>query len=322
MNKTPLVSILVPIYNVEQHLGKCLDSIFSQTYENLEYVFVDDCSTDNSLDVLATSLAKHNIPNEKATIIKHKANEGIAVSRNDCIKNAHGEYVQFIDSDDWIEPNMTEELVKATNEGKIDIIGCDYAKDFLSEKKTFHKENYAETCHENMLRSLNYDISTVLWKLLIRKQLFNCFQIDPNINIGEDYIISIKLFYYANSFSCVHKFLYHYVQHNTNRLSFQIRRSLNDHIKAVKAVEYFCRDKEIYNERTRHLIMLRKFNIKSNFLTKNLLDYNEYRTTFPEANRIWREMGYSRNEKIKFWLAEKKLYFILKMILGKQSLNK
>ena len=94
------------------------------------------------------------------------------------------------------------------------------------------------------------------------------------------------------------------------------------HIKGVNEVEQFCKETGTYNDFVEHKLLLRKFNIKSNFLTKNLLDYNAYRTTFPEANRMWREMGYSRNEKIKFWLAEKKLYFILKMILGKQSRNK
>lgn len=319
MNKQLLVSILIPVYKVEKHIGKCVESIFTQTYPDIEYIFVNDCTPDGSMDVIKKYIVNYKISEQKYTIINHKQNEGIAISRADCIANAKGDYVLFVDSDDWIEKNMVEELVKATKNGEIDLIGCDYAKDFLSGETTFHKENFAETCRENMFRSLNYDISTVLWKLLIRKTLFDHFQINPYINIGEDYIISIQLFYYANSFNHVHKYLYHYVQHNQNRLSFQIRRSLNDHIKAVMAVENICKDKMIYDEKVKHLILLRKFNIKSNFLTKKLLDYHAYKTTFPEANRMWREVGYSRNEKIKFWLAEKKLYFILKIILGKQN---
>ena len=319
MEKQLLVSILIPVYKVEKYIGKCVESIFTQTYPNIEYIFVNDCTPDGSMEVIKEYIANYKISEQKYTIINHKQNEGIAVSRADCIANAKGDYVLFVDSDDWIEKNMVEELVKATKNGKIDLIGCDYAKDFLSGETTFHKENFAETCRENMYRSLNYDISTVLWKLLIRKTLFDHFQINPYINIGEDYIISIQLFYYANSFNHVHKYLYHYVQHNQNRLSFQIKRSLNDHIKAVMAVESICKDKMIYDEEVKHLILLRKFNIKSNFLTKNLLDYHAYKTTFPEANKIWREVDYSKNEKIKFWLAEKKLYFILKIILGKQN---
>ena len=114
MNSTPLVSYLIPIYNVEKYLESCLDSIFVQTYKNTEYVFVDDCSTDNSYEVLIATLRKNNISQDKYTIIRHLRNEGIAVSRADCIANAKGEYVQFVDSDDRIEPDMTETLIAAT----------------------------------------------------------------------------------------------------------------------------------------------------------------------------------------------------------------
>ena len=111
MNAMPLVSYLVPIYNVEKYLENCLESMFAQTYQNTEYVFVDDCSTDNSYNILLATLKKNNISQDKYTIVRHPQNEGIAVSRADCIANAKGEYVQFVDSDDWIEPDMTEALL-------------------------------------------------------------------------------------------------------------------------------------------------------------------------------------------------------------------
>ena len=313
MNNTPLVSILVPIYNVEKYLGKCLDSIFSQTYKNIEYVFVDDCSTDRSLDVLALSLAKYNIPSEKTTIIKHQVNEGIAVSRNDCIKSAHGEYVQFIDSDDWVEPNMTEELVNASKKTTIDIVSCCYLRDYLTNSTTYHKDKFSDSCLDNMKLTINYEISPVLWKLLIRRKLFDNFDITPHIDIVEDYIISIKLFYYANSFNFVDKYLYHYIQYNQERVSFQKLRSITNHIKGVGEIETFLKEKKIHTDEIRHLLNLRKFNIKSNFLTKELLDYKAFKTTFPESNKAWRFIDYSPKEKIKFWLAEHNMFFILKI---------
>ena len=242
MNTNPLVSILIPIYNVEKYLGKCLDSVFSQTYKNVEYVFVDDCSTDNSYDVLMSSIEQNNIPEYKYTIVSHKQNEGIAVSRADCIANAKGEYVQFVDSDDWIEPDMTETLVEATKSSQIDLVGCYFIKDFLSGKQTRHSENYSQSCAENMVLCINYDISTVLWKMLIRRSLFSYFKITPHVDIVEDYIISVKLYFYANSFAVVDKYMYHYVQYNEGRVSFQTLRSITNHIKGVKEVEEFLAD--------------------------------------------------------------------------------
>lgn len=315
MNQSIKVSILMPVYKVEQYLKKTLSSIFTQTYQNIDYVFVNDCSPDNSLQVLKDTITKHGIEESRYTIINHELNEGIAVSRADCIANAKGGYVLFVDSDDWIEPDMVQTLLDATDNGEIDIVGSDIAVDHLDGKTTYHHEKYAETCRENLIKCLNYDINTVLWKLLIRRSLFDNFTITPHVDIVEDYIISVKLYYYAKSFRAVPKAMYHYVQYNQARVSLQLRRSINNHIKGVQEVEAFCREKGIYDDVVEEKLLLRKFNIKSNFLTKQLRDIDAYKNVFPEANRVWRKMPYSRKERIKFWFAEKRLYFVFKLLL-------
>ena len=155
MDQRIKVSILMPIYKVERYLEKTLNSIFTQTYQNIDYVFVNDCSPDNSLQVLKDTISKHGIEEGRFTIINHEQNEGIAVSRTDCISNAKGEYIFFVDSDDWIESDAVEQMVRACNNGTIDIVGCDFMKDFLSGKTTYHHEEYAVTCRDNMLKCLN-----------------------------------------------------------------------------------------------------------------------------------------------------------------------
>jgi glycosyltransferase involved in cell wall biosynthesis len=315
-NGTLLVSVLVPIYNVEQYLGKTLDSIFTQTYQNVEYVFVNDCSPDNSLGVLKESINSHHIDESRYTIVCHEQNEGIAVSRADCIAQAKGDYVFFVDSDDWIEPDTVRQMVAATHGGTVDIVGCDFAKDYVSGKTTYHTENYADTCRENMLRCLNYDIATVLWKLLIRRSLFDNITITPHVDIVEDYIISVKLYYFAESFAPLHKVFYHYVQYNQERVSLQTLRSITMHIKGVKEVEDFLNGKGLYDDVVRNKMNLRKFNIRSNFvLNKSLMDAEAYRNTFPETAGVWRQMNYSTKEKVKFWMAEHGLFPLLKLLL-------
>ena len=304
----------MPIYKVEQYLEKTLDSIFTQTYPYLDFVFVNDCSPDNSLQVLTNTIKKYNINDNQYTIVNHEQNEGIAVSRTDCIAHAKGDYVYFVDSDDWIEKDTVEQMVLATKCGAVDIVGCDYMKDYLSGKTTCHHENYAKSCEENLYKCLNYDIATVLWKLLIRRNLFDNFKITPHVDIVEDYIMSVKLYYFANSFISIPKAFYHYVQYNQARVSLQTLWSVNMHIKGVEEVEEFCRDKGLINDDVEYKLLLRKFNIKSNFLTKQLLDYRRYEQTFPEAKGVWRKMNYSGKEKIKFWLAEHGLYSLLKLI--------
>ena len=314
MNNPIKVTILMPIFKVEQYLEKTLDSVFSQSYSNIDFVFVNDCSPDNSLQILKKAISKHHVDAGRYTIVNHQQNEGIAVSRTDCIANAKGDYVFFVDSDDWIEKDAVTKMVEATQDGIIDIVGCDFLKDYISGDTTYHHENYAGTCRENLYRCLNYDIATVLWKLLIKRSLFDNFTITPHVDIVEDYIMSVKLYYYAKSFVAIPHAFYHYVQYNQARVSLQTLWSVNMHIKGVEEVEAFCRDKGLYDNDVEHKLLLRKFNIKSNFLTKQLLDYQSYRNTFPEAKAIWREMGYSGKEKIKFWLAEHGLYYLLKLI--------
>ena len=308
------VSILMPIFKVERYLARTLDSVFAQTYPNVEYVFVNDNSPDDSLQVLEASLVSHHIDKSRYTIINHDKNEGIAVSRADCLDHAKGDYVYFVDSDDLVEPDAVEQMVVATNGGKIDIVGCDYMKDFISGETTIHHENYATTCQENMIRCLNYDIATTLWKMLVKRRLFSNFSITPHVDIVEDYIITVKLFYYAKSFKALNRAFYHYVQYNQARVSLQTLWSVTMHIKGVAEVEAFLHEKGLFDQQTEHKLMLRKFNIKSNFLTKHLLDYEAYKSTFPEVGNIWREMDYSRKEKFKFWLAEHHMYFLLKLL--------
>lgn len=314
MNEIILVTILVPIYKVEDYLERTLDSIFTQTYPYLDYVFVNDCSPDDSLEVLNRTIAKYHIEANRYIIVNHVNNKGIAISRTDCIANAKGDYVYFVDGDDWIEKEAVEQMVLATKKGTIDIVGCDYMKDYMSGKTSYHHENYALTCKENMLKCLNYDIATVLWKLLIKRSLFDDFVISP-INIGEDYIISVKLYYYAKTFVSLNKAFYHYVQYNQNRLSFQSLQSIYDHIDCVKIIERFFQDKGICNDEIIKLLLLRKFNIKSNFvLNKNLLSEKSFKETFPEAKGIWKKMNYSRAECVKFWIAEHGLFILLKLL--------
>ena len=305
----------MPIYKVEQYLEKTLDSIFTQTYQNIYYVFVNDDSPDNSLQVLKDTISRYGIDKSRYTIINHEQNEGIAVSRTDCIANAKGDYIFFVDSDDWIEKDTVEQMVMATKEGSVDIIGCDFIKDFISGDTKYYHEEYGKTCRENMYKCLNYDIGTVLWKLLIRRCLFDNFKITPHVDIVEDYIMSIKLYYYANSFFAIPNAFYHYVQYNQARVSLQTLWSVNMHIKGVQEGEQFCRDKGLYDDYVHNQLLLRKFNIKSNFvLNKHLLDGKSYRMTFPEAKGIWHCMHYSRKEQLKFWLAEHYLFFILDIL--------
>lgn len=310
----PLVSILIPIFNVEKYIKRCLNSIFCQSYKHIEYIFLDDNTPDNSIKILQESIEENYISKSCYKLIRHKTNLGIAATRNDCLKYAQGEYVLFIDSDDWIDQNAVEELVSATNDSTIDIVGCDYIWEFKTGRSKIHKENYSNTCEQNLRKCINYEIGTVLWKLLVKRELFNRINFLENIDIGEDYVMSIKLYFHANNFIALHKPLYHYTQYNNERYSLKIEKSINDHIKAINEVEIFLKENNLYDKDIIDRILQRKFQIKSYFLTDKMYNYNLWLTTFPEANKAYREMTYNYKEKIKFWLADHKLLHFYKLL--------
>lgn len=313
MDKKVKVSILIPVYNAGKYIEKCLDSVFGQTYPSIEFVIVDNCSTDNSLTILSEKISQYGLSQDDCKIIRHERNEGIAVSRNDLIANATGDYVLFVDSDDWIEPDMVEQLVASTSVGSVDIVGCDFFQERPDGTQLYVSEPFADNCHDNMIKALDYEISSVLWKLLVKRTLFDNIHFTPHLDIVEDYIVTIKLYQHASSFAAVHKGLYHYIIYQDSTSNKRLN-SINSHIKGVSIVEDYLKQEKLYNAEIEKKLLLRKFNIKSNFLTKSLLDYNAYRQTFPEANSMWRKMNYSLREQFKFWLAEHNLFFLLKLI--------
>ena len=117
----PTVSIIVPIYNVEKYLGRCLDSLLAQTLKNIEIIAVNDGSTDLSLKILK----EYSIKDSRIKII-NKPNGGVSSARNEGIQLASGEFIGFVDPDDWVDPEMYEDMVNHAKNEKADIVMCSY----------------------------------------------------------------------------------------------------------------------------------------------------------------------------------------------------
>ena len=113
-----LITIIVPIYNVEQYLPKCIDSIINQTYQNLEIILVDDCSTDGTYKILEDYAKKDN----RIKLIRNEKNLQNAETRNVGIRVATGKYLYFIDSDDWIDSDYIENMVEAAEKSEADVV--------------------------------------------------------------------------------------------------------------------------------------------------------------------------------------------------------
>lgn len=208
------VSILVPVYNVERFIERCLHSLFGQTYPNIQFVFVDDCSPDHSLEIIQKVLLQYPERKDHVRIIKHEKNRGLAVARNTGIENAEGEYILHIDSDDYIEKDMVSLMFSKAQEDNSEIVICDFAIEWKKTQKiAFQKFTNQK---QYLCDLLNTTAMPGVVNKLIKRQLYTRYNIQPfeGINLGEDYVTTPRLVYKAKRMSKVNKALYHYIQFN------------------------------------------------------------------------------------------------------------
>lgn len=184
------VSIIIPIYNVEQYLVKCLDSVVNQTYKNLEIICVNDCSPDNSSEILKEYAAKDN----RIKIINHKKNGGLSAARNTGMDNATGEYIYFLDSDDWIDSDYIEKMVNKIIETDADIV---IDKNVITEKENFsapykhpsHKEEYTNNF---ITKDEIVNIMVNAWSKMLKTDFIR----RKNLRFPEGYINEDLYFHY------------------------------------------------------------------------------------------------------------------------------
>lgn len=308
------VSILVPFYKVEKYVGRCVESLFTQTYPNIEYVFVNDCTPDKSMVVINEYIEKYSV-SEKCKMIIHKQNQGISASRNDCLDNMTGDYFLFVDGDDYIDKDMVELLVDAAVRENADISGCGYTEEY-PDHRVEYPQRYTNN-HDDMLRSITLlTIKGVLWKLLIRREVIvvNDLRFPYDKSINEDYYFCCRLFYYAESFASVDRCLYHYVQYNPNNLTKVSLKNIESQAAAIKKTEDFYREKGVLNIVENELNM-RKFVSKLPLiLDKSCIDVKKWRTLFPESNDVIKQMNFPLGNRLVCLLASSPFYWLVSLL--------
>jgi glycosyltransferase involved in cell wall biosynthesis len=207
----PLISVIVPVYNVEPYIHKCIDSILAQSYANLEIILVDDGSLDNCGKICDEYAAKN--PTVK---VLHRENGGLSDARNAGLDIAKGEFLCFVDSDDWCEKEMLQTAFEAMERSKCDIIAYGAFHDFMENEKKFRTiikeakcEQKASSFEESLPLLVNESLSVTAWAKLYKKKIFENLRF-PKGKIFEDTRIFPKLFENGNGIFIISKPLYHY----------------------------------------------------------------------------------------------------------------
>ena len=200
----PKVSVLIPAYNVESFLPRCLDSILAQSYDDFEVILIDDGSTDGTASV-CDDYAKR----DARIKVFHQENRGISVARNMCLQHASGEYIQFVDGDDWIDAEEMMLLVDTAQYTNSDIVSFDFR--VVSPRGVKTVSLPYKDIDEFRKQSIS-SLWTVLWKNLIRRTLFGEFEIcfPEGIDGGEDYYVVSLLSLRARKAVHISRTLYNY----------------------------------------------------------------------------------------------------------------
>ena len=241
------ISIIIPVYNVAMFLPKCLDSVCTQTLRDIEIICINDCSSDNSLDILKIYQKYDN----RIKIIDFKENKGVAATRNTGIEAAKGKYIGFVDSDDWIDPDFYEKLYNKVIENNADLVVGNIKR--VQKGKASEIDNYAQKTKENKVNFNGWFYLGLYNKQLLKNNNI-CFT--ERLIYGEDRVFPILAAYYANKVETVcDSFYYYHIRDNSaSRKFYNNPKKLTDFCKSSKLV-LECFNKLNYDEKSYNLFI-------------------------------------------------------------------
>lgn len=310
------ISVIIPVYNASVTLPHCLESLHKQTYRNLELLFVDDCSTDESLYILTSYAEQFAEIDFTIRILQHERNRGVAAARNTALKCATGDYIYYVDADDSIEPHTLECLVNEINHKGLDIVGHEWYLTFNSNARYMKQPAYT-TSVEALRKMMGGVMRWNLWLFLVRRSLYveNDIRFTEGLNMGEDMMVMMKLFICAGKVGIVHRPFYHYRQSNPESLTkiysqehiIQVANNVYEVEKYVNA--------SAYADSLIEFIPFLKLNIKLPLLiTDDKSHYEQWLECFPEANcYVMNNKLLPLRTRIIQWMAVKRYFILLRL---------
>lgn len=239
-----LVSIIVPIYNAEKLVAETIRSLLMQTYENIEIILIDDGSTDRSLEICSGYEEK-----DKRVKVYSQLNAGVSAARNYGLKKTTGKYVMFVDSDDYIEENTVETVVRLQNKYDADlllfgykIMQDDFSSSYVEGYQFQYYKDAQEILHQVLPKLLMNESLNPVWnKVYLAKRIRECnIQFDEKLSLGEDLLFSFEYIQNIDSLVISDESLYIYSKHGANTLStkfhenkYEIFTYLNDKMKQI-----------------------------------------------------------------------------------------
>ena len=166
-----MVSIITPVYGAEEFIGRTAESLFGQTYADIEYIFVDDCSPDRSIERMQEVLSRYPHRQPQVRVVRHAKNRGVAAARNSGVEAATGDYIYYVDADDWIEPDAIEQMCALAAVRDADIVGCGWFLAFCRNERRMPMPTY-QTPAEALRGMLCGQLRWNLWLFMVRRSVY------------------------------------------------------------------------------------------------------------------------------------------------------
>lgn len=298
MIPTPEISVIVPVYNAEAYIHRCINSLLAQTFDDFEVILVDDGSLDGS-GAICDDYARKN----SRVRVFHKENGGVASARQLGVDKARGEYTIHTDPDDWVEPTMLEELYYRAKTETADMVICDF---FVEEKEgSIYRvqqptNNSADVVLEELLL---YRLHGSLCNKLIRRECYTLYNIAfvKGLNYCEDYLVCVKLLQKGIKVAYLNKAFYHYDQIVN---SGSITRNFSTALFELRKM-FISRLQEVVPDR-KELIVLNKLDLKYALFEANMPKV--FKTLYPEVDKdVWK-LNKSMINRILLYVATNGLF--------------
>lgn len=300
----PKVSVIVPVYNVEKYIEKCLDSLLNQTLKDIEIIVVNDGSKDNSKEIIK----EYEKNNPEKIVYLEKQNGGLSDARNFGLPYAKGEYIAFVDSDDYVELDMYEKMYELAKKENSDMVECDFYWEYPNKQKIDIGQIYYN--QKEMLQKAR----VVAWNKLIKRSILEESKVQfPKGYRYEDVEFTYKLIPYLKKVSFVKEPFIHYIQRENSISNVQNERTKEIFEVLEHVIEYY-KEKGIYKEYEQELeytyarillcsSLLRIVKIKDKEIRNRLIKetWNNLNSKFPnwKKNKILNEEKTSKNRYMK-----------------------
>ena len=311
------VSVIIPIYKVEKFIERCVRSLMEQTLQEVEYIFVDYSTPDNSIQILQSVLKEYPNRAEQVKLLVHAHNKGLPAARNTGLSVASGEYIFHCDSDDYVDVDMLERLYEEAIRKEAEIVWCDWFLTFEKNERYMKQPEYMSSI-DALKAMLSGGMKFNVWNKLVRRSLYidNQIVFPDGYGMGED-MTMMMLFVHAKKVTYLPNAFYHYVKLNTGAFSqtYSDKHLVELQHNVKRIVEYIHHN--FGNDLEKELAFF-KLEVKFPFLISgDSKKYELWKKWYPESNAyILQNKNISTRSRWLQWFAWKEQFWIVKLYHG------